>query len=105
MEAASDASQRAASATSSGVENRSSGMVALSAARASGVSSSRNSFNASPSLSAGQMQLTRMFFSASSSAMALVALMIQPLEALYQTSPLRGRSAVAEAVLMMTPLP
>jgi len=37
--------------------------------------------------------------------MALVALMIQPLEALYQTSPLRGRSAVAEAVLMMTPLP
>ena len=53
----------------------------------------------------GQRQLTRIFFGASSTAIDLVAVITQPLEALYQVRPGRGLRPAVEAVLMITPPP
>ena len=51
------------------------------------------------------MALTRILNDASSIAMALVAVIIAPLEVLYQASPGRGRRPAVEATFKITPCP
>jgi hypothetical protein len=61
-------------------------------ARFSGVSSPMKEASMPVSPATGHRQLTRMFFGASSTAIDFVAVIVQPLEALYQVRPGRGRS-------------
>ena len=90
---------------SCGVEKRPSGMVARNLARISGVSSPMKDFRSGVSPATGQSAFTRTPKGASSTAIALVAVIIQPLEALYQLSFGRGLRPAVEAMLRMAPAP
>ncbi len=73
----------AAEPMSYGVEKRPNGMVERNFARISGVSYPMKVFNNGVSPATGLSAFTRMPNGASSTAIALVAVIIQPLDALY----------------------
>ena len=98
MLASSEHRKHAAWPRSSGVENRPKGMVARNLSRISGVSSPINVASNGVSPATGARAFTRMFDWASSAAMDLVAVMSQPLLALYQVSPGRGLKPAVEAL-------
>src|SRR5690349_1700574 len=104
MLASSEQRKQAALPMSSGVEKRPSGMVARNFSRISGVSSPMNVLSRGVSPATGLMALTRMASGASSIAMDLVAVTIQPLLALYQLRRGRGLTAAVEATLRMAPV-
>src|SRR3569833_1858631 len=89
---------------SAGVEKRPIGIVARNFARISGVSSPMKVFSRGVSPATGLMALTRMPSGASSTAIDLVAVTIQPLLALYQLSRGRGLIVAVEATFRMTPV-
>ena len=62
-------------------------------------------FKSGVSPATGQSALTRMPSGASSTAIVLVAVIIQPLDALYQFSRGRGLSPAVEAMLRIAPRP
>src|SRR6187551_3247971 len=106
MKAASSlARYRAALATSSAVENRPSGMLAMNLARtASSIGPPANSADRPVSgLNTGLMQFTRMLSGPSSAASDLLVVMTAPLEPLYQDRPGRGRTPAVDAMLMKLP--
>ena len=90
---------------SSGVEKRPSGIVARNLARTSGVSSPMKVFSSGVSPATGLMALTRMPNGASSTAIDLVAVTIQPLDALYQLRRGRGLIAAVEAIIFVADEP
>ena len=91
---------------SSGVEKRPMGIVDRNFARISGVSSPpMKVFSRGVSPATGLMALTRIPSGASSTAMVLVAVIIQPLEALYQLSRGRGLTPAVLATFRIAPLP
>src|SRR4249920_1045009 len=92
--ASSEARYRQALATSSGVENRPSGMVARNALRASSVTAppANSADRAVSGLKTGLTQLTRTLSGPNSAAMDLLIRMTAPLELLYTVRPGRGRS-------------
>src|SRR6185437_56549 len=88
---------------SAGREKRPMGAVLRNFARFSGVSSRMKVLRSGVSPATGLMALTRMPSGASSTAIDLVAVTIQPLDALYQLSRGRGLTAAVEAMVRMTP--
>src|SRR5262245_56008423 len=90
MLASSEQRNAAALPMSSGVEKRPIGIVDKNLARMSGVSCPMNVFSSGVSPATGLMALTRMPNGASSTAMARVAVITQPFEALYQVRLGRG---------------
>ncbi|MNI65813.1 hypothetical protein D3C73_1213360 [compost metagenome] len=90
---------------SSGVEKRPMGMEARNLARTSGVSSPMKVLSRGVSPATGFRALTRIWKGASSTAMARVAVMTQPLEALYQVRLGRGLTPPVEAMLRTAPEP
>src|ERR1700727_1290190 len=103
MDASSLQRKQAAEAISSGVEKRPIGMEARNLARISGVSSPMKVASSGVSPATGLIALTRMPKGASSTAMARVAVIIQPLEALYQVRLGRGLTPPVEAMLRIAP--
>lgn len=90
---------------SSGCEKRPSGIVERNFARISGVSSPRKDFSSGVSPATGASAFTRTPDGANSTAMARVAVIIQPLEALYQLRLGRGLSPAVEATFRIAPAP
>ena len=78
-------------------------MVARNLARISGVSSPMKVFSIGVSPATGLSATTRMPNGASSTAIARVAVIAQPLLALYQHSRGRGLTPAVDAMLRMTP--
>src|SRR5690606_41194703 len=105
IDASSEQRKQAALPMSSGVEKRPMGIVARNFARISGVSSPMKLFKSGVSPATGQIAFTRMPAGASSTAIAFVAVIIQPLDALYQLSRGRGERPAVEATLRIAPLP
>ena len=89
---------------SAGVEKRPMGMVARNFARISGVSSPMKDARSGVSPATGASAFTRMPEGASSTAIASVAVIIQPLEALYQLRRGRGETPAVEATLRIAPV-
>ena len=81
------------------------GMVARKAARRSGVSSPMKLASSGVSPATGHRAFTRTPRGASSTAMDLVALIIHPLEALYQFRLGRGLIPAVEAMFRIAPVP
>ncbi|MNY24870.1 hypothetical protein D3C86_1586100 [compost metagenome] len=90
---------------SSGVEKRPMGMEARNLARTSGVSAPMKVFSRGVSPATGLRAFTRTWKGASSTAMARVAVMTQPFEALYQVRLGRGLTPPVEAMFRMAPEP
>src|ERR1700744_6720795 len=88
---------------SAGVEKRPIGMVLRNLAQTSGLSSPMKVLGRGVSPATGLMALTRMPKGANSTAMARVAVIIQPLEALYQVRLGRGLTPPVEAMLRIAP--
>src|SRR4029079_7600142 len=88
---------------SSGVEKRPIGIVARNFARTSGVSSPMNVFSIGVSPATGLSAQTRMPNGASSTAIERVAVITQPLLALYQVRLGRGLTPAVDAMLRMMP--
>ena len=88
---------------SCGVEKRPSGIVERNFARISGVSSPMKLASNGVSPATGLSALTRMLNGANSTAMALVAVIIQPFEALYQFKLGLGDTPAVEAIFKMAP--
>src|SRR5690349_23999332 len=103
MLASSEQRKQAALPMSSGVEKRPSGIVERNFARISGVSSPMKVLSNGVSPATGLMALTRTPSGASSTAIDLVAVTIQPLDALYQLSRGRGLTAAVDATLRIAP--
>src|SRR5210317_314687 len=103
MLASSEQRKQAALPISSGVEKRPNGMVERNLARISGVSSPINILRSGVSPATGLIAFTRIPDDASSTAIPLVALFIQPFEALYQFRCGRGLTPAVEATFNMTP--
>src|SRR5688572_16859755 len=103
MLASSEQRKQAALPMSSGCEKRPRGMVARNLARISGVSSPMKVLSSGVSPATGLIALTRMPSGASSTAIDLVAVTSQPLDALYQLSRGRGLTAAVEATLRIVP--
>ena len=95
--------KQAALPRSSGVEKRPIGIVERNFARISGVSSPMKVFSSGVSPATGFSALTRMPKGASSTALARVAVMTQPLLALYQARRGRGLTPAVLAMLRMAP--
>src|SRR5204862_8074408 len=95
--------KHAALPRSSGVEKRPSGIVARNLARISGVSSPRKVLSSGVSPATGFSALTRMPKGASSTAIARVAVITQPLLALYQANRGRGLTPAVLAMFRITP--
>ena len=95
--------KQAALPRSSGVEKRPIGMVARNLARISGVSSPMKVLSSGVSPATGLSATTRMPKGASSTAIERVAVMTQPLLALYQVSRGRGLTPAVDAMLRITP--
>ena len=93
----------AALAISLGRLRRPRGIVEINFARFSGVFSPMNRFSMPDSPAKGLMALTWILSGASSMAIALVAVIIAPLEVLYHTKPGLGRRPASEATLKITP--
>src|SRR6056297_2898843 len=105
MPASSEHRKQAALPMSSGVEKRPSGMVDRNLLRTSGVSSPMKLDKSGVSPATGANAFTRMPSGASSTAMDFVAVIIQPLEALYQLRFGRGDTPAVEAMLRIAPCP
>ena len=105
IDASSEHRNSAALARSSGVENRPMGIVERNLARISGVSSPMKLASSGVSPATGFSALTRTPAGASSIAIALVAVFIQPFEALYQLSRGRGETPAVEATFRIAPAP
>src|ERR1700727_29942 len=103
MDASSLQRKQAAEAISSRVEKRPMGVEAGNFARISGVSSPMKVASNGVSPATGLIAFTRMPNGASSTAMARVAVIIQPLEALYQVRLGLGLMPPVEAMLRITP--
>src|SRR5690242_8910202 len=104
MDASSLQRKHAAAAISAGVEKRPMGMEARNLARISGVSSPMNVESNGVSPATGLMAFTRTPKGASSTAIARVAVIIQPLEALYHVRFGRGLTPPVEAMLRIAPV-
>src|SRR5688500_1522359 len=104
MLASSEQRKHAALPMSSGVEKRPNGIVARNLARISGVSSPMKVFSNGVSPATGLIAFTRTPNGASSTAIDLVAVTLQPFDALYQLSRGRGLTAAVEATLRMAPV-
>jgi len=100
--ASSEARNAAASATSSGVHSRPSGMLAVMASRWASRPARRSSIIGVSDV-VGLMAQTLIFEGASSSAIDLVAVTTAPFVALYHPRLGRGRAAPVDAILMNTP--
>ena len=103
MLASSEHKKHAAFPISSGVENRPNGIVDKNLARTSGVSSPMKDFSSGVSPATGFIALTRIPCVANSIAMVFVAVIIHPLDALYQFKLGRGETPAVDATFRMTP--
>src|ERR1019366_1430321 len=103
IEASSLQRKQAALPRSSGVEKRPIGIVARNFARISGVSSPMKVLSIGVSPATGLRATTRMPKGASSTAIERVAVMTQPLLALYQARRGRGLTPAVLAMLRITP--
>src|SRR5678816_1703712 len=95
--------KQAALPRSSGVEKRPIGIVARNLARTSGVSSPMKVFSIGVSPATGLSAQARIPNGASSTAIERVAVITQPLLALYQARRGRGLTPAVLATLRMTP--
>src|SRR5690606_19114390 len=105
IEASSEQRKAAAAPMSCGVEKRPMGMEARNLARISGVSAPMKVFSRGVSPAPGFRAFARIGKGASPTAMERVAVMTQPLEALYQVRFGRGLTPPVEAMLRMAPDP
>ena len=103
IEASLEQRKQAALPISSEVENRPMGIVAKNFFLLSGVSSPKKDFRRGVSPATGAKEFTLILKGASSTAIALVAVIIHPFDALYQFRLGLGEIPAVEAILRIEP--